>query len=614
MTAIRRIEAFFHSSPIDPPREAGSGLSTAFSHIVIRLTDDEGVVGYGECVPVPGAMGQLEVIGRELLGKDPLERVHHLGKLRRWWNGPFAVSALSIALDDLVARQLGVSIASLYGGPWRSRVRPYAATYGSLVGDTLASWIEDAEALASRSFTALKLRLGVLPVADECRALEQLRARMPATMALMGDGNGGFGPTTARQMGRCAEDVGLLWFEEPMPVEGYVGYPELAADLTIPLAGGEMSLSPQAAHELLLRRGVDIIQPDPVICGGIGDTISIGSLATMTGRLCVPHTSGGAIGVAAALQALACLPDQTILGKNQLLYLEYPGLIDPTQEAIAPELLVPSDGWIDVPTSPGLGIEIDGEAVGRMASERLVVGGPPRGPRSRGRERSRDRKVAVASRSTPQPALQARDRTLQSPNVRCQRPGEQVAESGMTLIVDGPGRLVAGLTRDVGQWQGPTDRAWLLRIGHGAGLGAHWERTVLSDFPGPIGATESSGIRSGDGRHRRGRRTHDRRGSTSMSSGWPAWGEGARHPDARQPDAGRSIEILCADGVGTPKLADLLGDAAHLAAVEGLDQAATGAALEEMAAAHGLVLTLLPSEAPPGSPHRPLRLWLQGPA
>ena len=373
MAVIRRIEAFSLHSPIDPPREAGSGIQTEFSHIVLRITDSDGVVGYGECVPNPGAMGQLEAIGRELLGKDPLARESHLGRIRRWWNGPFAVSAYSIGLDDLVGRQLGVSIASLYGGPWRTRIQPYAATYGSLIGDTLASWLDDADGLADRGFQAMKLRLGVLPVADECRALEKLRARMPSTMSLMGDGNGGFGPTTAREMGRCAAEVGLLWFEEPMPIDGYIGYPELADELTIPLAGGELSTSPQAAHELLLRRGVDIIQPDPVICGGIGDTIRIGGLAQLTGRLCVPHSSGGAIGVAAALQAIACLPDQTILGKNQLLWLEFPALIDPTQQAIAREPLAPLDGWIDVPTAPGLGIEIDDVALERLATERLLV-------------------------------------------------------------------------------------------------------------------------------------------------------------------------------------------------------------------------------------------------
>lgn len=284
-----------------------------------------------------------------------------------------AVSALSIALDDLAARRLGVSIATLYGGPFRAHVQAYGASYGSLPGRTLESWIDEAEALAARGFLAMKVRLGVLPVAEECNALEQLRARMPPSLALMGDGNGGFNATTARQMGRCAEELGLLWFEEPLPIEDYVGYPELAAALTIPLAGGELSQTRPATLELLSKGPVDIIQPDPVNCGGIGEVIFTGALARLFGRLCVPHTSGGAIGVAAGLQALACLPDQSLLGLNELQFLEYPALVDPIQRAIAPNLLEPKDGWVDVPTSPGLGIDIDGDAVERLASSRLMV-------------------------------------------------------------------------------------------------------------------------------------------------------------------------------------------------------------------------------------------------
>ena len=373
MAVIRRVEAFHHTSLIDPPRVAGSGPQRQFAHIVVRVTDSDGAAGYGECVPIPGAMSMLESLGRELLGVDPLAREHVIGRLRRWFSSSFPVSALSIAVDDLVARRLGVPIAALYGGPFRTRVQPYGASYGSVPGRTLETWIEEAAGLIARGFSAMKLRLGVLPATDECRALLELRARVPASLALMGDGNGGFNTTTAREMGRCAQEAGLLWFEEPLPMEGYVGYPELAADLEIPLAGGELSQSRPAAFELLARRGVDIIQPDPVICGGIGETIFIGALAKLFGRLCVPHSSGGAIGVAASLQALACMADQSLLGQNQLLYLEYPALIDPVQREIAPGLLEPTDGWIDVPTTPGLGIEIDGAAVERLATDRMVV-------------------------------------------------------------------------------------------------------------------------------------------------------------------------------------------------------------------------------------------------
>jgi L-alanine-DL-glutamate epimerase-like enolase superfamily enzyme len=154
---------------------------------------------------------------------------------------------------------------------------------------------------------------------------------------------------------------------------GYQSYPELAADLAIALAGGELSESRSAAFDLMARRAVDIIQPDPVICGGIGETIFIAGVARLLGIGCVPHTSGGAIGVAAGLQALACIADQSAPEASQPTYLEYPSPTNPVQAAIAPARLVPVDGWVDVPSTPGLGIEIDAAAVEDIATARFSV-------------------------------------------------------------------------------------------------------------------------------------------------------------------------------------------------------------------------------------------------
>jgi D-galactarolactone cycloisomerase len=242
-----------------------------------------------------------------------------------------------------------------------------------VVGRTLESWIEEATALHERGFTAMKLRLGVLPAADEAAAIEALRAELPDEMELMGDGNGGFGPTNAREMGHALEELGFLWFEEPLPMEGYVGYPELAAELSIPLAGGELTQSRPAALQLLTRASVDIVQPDPVICGGIGEVLFIAALARLHSRLCIPHTSGGQIGVAAGLQALACLPEQTLSDRNEMLFLEYPALVNPVQMEIVRSPLVPMDGFVAVPTTAGLGIEVDDTALERLAVEHFTV-------------------------------------------------------------------------------------------------------------------------------------------------------------------------------------------------------------------------------------------------
>jgi D-galactarolactone cycloisomerase len=315
----------------------------------------------------------LEALGPSLIGRDPLERDRLTAGMRSWFSSPFAISAFSIALDDLVARRLGIPIHALYGGPWRATVVAYAASYGSVPGRELDSWLEEADALYARGFRAMKLRLGVEPAEVEAANVEELRAHLPDDLDLLGDGNGGFNPTNARAMGRALEELGFIWFEEPLPMDGYVGYPELAGDLDIPLAGGELIQSRPDALRFLARRSVDIMQPDPVICGGIGEVLFLGALARLHGVLCVPHTSGGQIGLAAALQALAALPDQTLSNRNTTLYLEYPALRHGAQHAMVPAALEPAHGVIAVPDGPGLGIEVDDAALERIAVDRFTI-------------------------------------------------------------------------------------------------------------------------------------------------------------------------------------------------------------------------------------------------
>ena len=134
-----------------------------------------------------------------------------------------------------------------------------------------------------------------------------------------------------------------------------------------------MTDSRPAALALLAAGSVDIVQPEPVTCGGIGEVLFIASLARLHGRLCIPHTSGGQIGVAAGLQAIACLPAQTLSDRNELLLLEYPALVDPVQMEIVRSPIVPVDGFVAVPASAGLGIEIDDAALERLAVEHFTV-------------------------------------------------------------------------------------------------------------------------------------------------------------------------------------------------------------------------------------------------
>ena len=157
-------------------------------------------------------MAALAALASRLIGADPFERDRIPHRLRQTLTNGFAVAAISIALDDLVGRRLGVPISALYGG---ALARSGPAVRGELrlgrpVLSTADAWVREAEALAERGFAAMKIRLGVLEQRDECRRRRGVpTARAGRILTFVADGNGGFNPTTARAMGRCLHELGL---------------------------------------------------------------------------------------------------------------------------------------------------------------------------------------------------------------------------------------------------------------------------------------------------------------------------------------------------------------------------------------------------------------------
>jgi D-galactarolactone cycloisomerase len=162
-------------------------------------------------------------------------------------------------------------------------------------------------------------------------------------------------------MGRGLTALDFRWLEEPLPQRGgYARYEEVAAAIDVALAGGEISQSRHAALDLMRRRAVDIIQPEPVIIGGIGETVWVADVARVHSVGCVPHTSGSIIGIAAALQALAVIPDSSTAPSTEVPFLEVGTDPNPWRDdLVIGDPLALEDGHVRIPTGPGLGIEID---------------------------------------------------------------------------------------------------------------------------------------------------------------------------------------------------------------------------------------------------------------
>jgi D-galactarolactone cycloisomerase len=337
--------------------------------LLVKLSTDEGLVGWGETAPMAGTRatieGQLKAV---LLGKDPLQ---HRPLWRQLWGpnfgDPLAVGAVDIALHDLRGKALNLPIAELFGGRLRERVPVYASAMNYTEGvDPLEQYPAEAARLVhSYGLRALKMRLGGQPLQQDVAVARAVRAAVGPDIKLMADGNGAYTIGTAIRMGRALEELGFYWFEEPLPQPGYAGYEMLTTALDINIAAGEVLGSREAFKEVLQRRAMDIVQPDISLCGGIAECLFVAEMARLWSIPCLPHAWGGGITILATIHLLSLLPDASWARTTETPMLEFDLYENPFRDEILGHPIAIQDGTVAVPTGPGLGGEVVEEILQR---------------------------------------------------------------------------------------------------------------------------------------------------------------------------------------------------------------------------------------------------------
>ena len=190
---IERLECFSLIYHFSPPRGPSIAYGDEHSYAIVKLTDSDGVSGWGETYLVPGVTSIIETVAPLLIGRQASDALELKIDVARTAQHAYANSAISIAIDDLRARQLGVPIYDLYGGARRDKVRAYAAIEGYIEGvDPAESWPSEVDSLAAKGYTAIKMRIGRYPLAKEAPLYEQVRRDLPASVDLCADGNGGY--------------------------------------------------------------------------------------------------------------------------------------------------------------------------------------------------------------------------------------------------------------------------------------------------------------------------------------------------------------------------------------------------------------------------------------
>ncbi|MBL9216539.1 MAG: mandelate racemase/muconate lactonizing enzyme family protein [Opitutaceae bacterium] len=372
---ITAVKTYLLQHPMSRPTGPANFYYRTRTTLIIKIETDEGVSGWGETVAFAGIRQVIEEqYGAILLGRSPTE---HRALWRELWGQNFgnglALGGVEIALDDLRGKALGLPVAELYGGRLRSRVMAYASAMNYIEGEDPAEYYpREAAQLVGEGFRALKMRIGGQEIPRDLAAIKAVRREVGPDVKLMGDGNGTYTLGTAMRMGRELEQQGFYWFEEPLPqcTPDYPGYEVLAAKLDIPIAACEGLTARGRFKEALTRRVMDIVQPDVALAGGIGECLFVAELARLWGVQCMPHCWAGGIVIAASTHLVSLLPDASWGRAAEPPMLELDQVENPFRENLLAKPLEIKDGHVTVPTTPGLGIEVDEEKLNYYARAR----------------------------------------------------------------------------------------------------------------------------------------------------------------------------------------------------------------------------------------------------
>jgi L-alanine-DL-glutamate epimerase-like enolase superfamily enzyme len=376
---IRSVQAWWVSIPIETARQHRSdfGTLTTFDAAILRVETEDGLVGWGEGKNAAGSAGHYAalvnllnteiaplLIGRnagditairELLyngvrAGTAARSGHAMPSLARRGLTVAAISAVDIALWDILGKHLNQPVWQLLGGRKADRLPAYASggwAPAETIGAQLQGYIDQG------GFRTVKMRVGAMDGAPHVSAarVRAARAALGPDVEIAVDAHGTYSVAGAKRFAHLVEDCDLAWFEEPVGGDDKPGMAEVRAATSVPVAAGESEATRFDFRDMAVIRCADIFQPDPAFCGGITETMRIAALASSFNLRFAPHLWAGAPCFHAGLHLCAASPAS--------FTVEYSCGANPMIHDLSVEEVVARDGMIAIPDGPGLGFTMN---------------------------------------------------------------------------------------------------------------------------------------------------------------------------------------------------------------------------------------------------------------
>lgn len=337
-----------------------------FPWLFVEIETSNGLQGFGEALAYrsTGVRESLEVVGKKIIGRDPLEvELIWQDLFREGFSMP-AVSGIEIALMDIFGKYLNTPIYNLLGGKCRSEVQVYVDGFFRGAKYVEEEYAEKALAAVRSGFKALKMdvdepipsgesvnrTLSSEDLKHTVRMVEAVRNAVGDEVQLAIDCHGAFDTNTAIHLAKRLEPYNLMWIEDPVPQNNLEAMSFVSKNTSVPICTGELLNTRWEFRELFELRAARIIMPDVARTGGVLELKKIASMAETYYIPVAPHNMVGPIATIASVQVCASIPN--------LLLLEYQLGDVEWRDKILDRPIKVEDGKIIVPSGPGLGVKL----------------------------------------------------------------------------------------------------------------------------------------------------------------------------------------------------------------------------------------------------------------